>query len=189
MRPLPKVVFDHFRAPRCKGQVEDPSARGEISGRSPDSRLQLCWRLDAAERIELVRFESEGDRGSDAPLSLLASELQGMSLEAAEALTAEQLAEAYGLGDEHLPMLLPAWELLQATLANQRGDPNPYAFEGGLVCTCLSVREGRIRRAIRERRLTTLSEVSFWTRACTGCRSCRPEILRLLKAELGRDEP
>jgi len=74
-----------------------------------------------------------------------------------------------------------ALEGLEAALAVSRGEPCPYVNEGKLICHCLWVREERIARNIRERRLRTVDEVRFWTRACSGCRSCRTDVEDLLQ--------
>lgn len=183
MRAIPKVVFEHFRNPQNKGAVAGAQGRGAVEGRAADSQLILYLRTEG-ERLAQAGFETERDRASDAPLSLLTTYITGRPLAEVEALTLEVVAAHYELGPEQVPMLVTAFEALQAALANLRGEPNPFAFEGGLVCTCLSVREGRIRRAIRERQLTRVEEVSHWTRACTGCRSCRTDVERILRQEL-----
>jgi NAD(P)H-nitrite reductase large subunit len=104
----------------------------------------------------------------------------GRSVAELERLSIEELGRAYTLNDEQIPMFVPAFEALQSALAALAGRPDPFAFEGGMICTCLNVREGRIRRSIRERRLKTVEDVAHWTRACTGCRSCRTDVQRIL---------
>lgn len=182
MPSLPRVVFEHFRKPQRKGQLEDPSARGEVSGRGPNSKIILEIAV-ADERISDAAFQTGRDRSCDAPLSLLGAYIVGRSLAEVEALDVQILGAHYGLVHEQLPLLLVAIEALTAAIADLRGQPSPYAFEGGVVCTCLNVREGRIRRAVRERKLETVRDVSFWTRACTGCRTCRTDIERIIKDE------
>lgn len=183
MRPIPEVVFQHFRRPHNKGAMKDPSGTGVVDGRSKDSKLKFHIRLDGDEKVEEATFETKRDRASDAPLSMLTCHIKGMSLPELDALTVEEFGAVYELFGEQVPMLLLAYEALQATIANIKGLPNPFAFEGGVVCTCVTVREGRLRRVIRERELKNLSEVQHWTRACTGCRSCRPEVERIIREE------
>lgn len=179
MKPLPKIVFQHFREPQNLGALADPTAVGEVDGRGPDTKLRLFLQVEDGTVTD-ASFETVRDRASNAPLSLLTTMIKGRALAEVESLDVADIGEHFGLYEENLPMLVPAWETLQATLAALAGKPNPYAFEGGLVCTCLGVREGRIRRAIKERECRTVREVSFWTRACTGCRSCRGDIERML---------
>lgn len=163
--------------------MKDPSGTGVVDGRSKDSKLTLFLRFDNEEKVEEASFQTKRDRASDAPLSMLTCLIKGKSLAELEALKVEEFGAVYELFGEQVPMLLLAFEAMHAAIANFRGLPNPYAFEGGVVCTCVSVREGRLRRVIRERELKNLQEVQHWTRACTGCRSCRPEVERIILEE------
>lgn len=178
MPPLPPVVFQHFRQPQREGALLE-AAVGEVEGRRPDSRLRFYLRVGAEERVE-AGFECHGDRSCVAALSLVASFVHGQPLARVRALELETVAAAYELGPELLPQLIPAFEALTAALAALAGEPSPFAREGELICLCLHVRRGRIERAITERGARTVEEVRAWTRACSGCRSCRPDIERLL---------
>jgi NAD(P)H-nitrite reductase large subunit len=55
------------------------------------------------------------------------------------------------------------------------------------VCSCQNVSRGDIVQAIRDRKLTTVSEVAEHTRAATGCGGCRPDLERLIVLALPRD--
>jgi len=50
-----------------------------------------------------------------------------------------------------------------------------------IVCTCMEVYKQDIVKAIREKRLKTVDEVSTATEAGTGCGGCRPVIEEILK--------
>ena len=54
---------------------------------------------------------------------------------------------------------------------------------GPLICTCFHVHDGRLRRAIRQYGLTTVLQVTEMTRGCGGCRTCRPDVERILGEE------
>lgn len=184
MPPLPPVVFDHFRNPRNEGPLEPADAVGCVEGRREDSRLRLFLRLGADRgRVDKASFVVEGDRSCRAGLSLVTCLIRGRALPEVQALTVEAVGREYGLEVENLPMLVPAVEALAAALAALRGQATPFADEGRVVCHCLFVREGRIRRAVRERGLRDIEDVQFWTRACTGCRSCRVEVQRIIDRE------
>jgi NifU-like protein involved in Fe-S cluster formation/bacterioferritin-associated ferredoxin len=181
---IPELVFQHFRNPQNKGALKEANGQGEVDGRAKNSKLTFFLLVDDQETILKAAFTTLRDRASDAPLSMITGHVMGRTLAEVETLAIEEVGQVFGLAGETLPMLIPAFEALHAAIANYKGLPNPFAFEGGMVCTCLSVREGRLRRAIRERSLKTFKEVQTWTRACTGCRSCRPEVQRILSEEL-----
>lgn len=158
-----------------------------LEGRMEDAEIHFYIRKDPGDRLR-VGYELVRDRSPVAPLSLLTSLVQGKTIAEAEALTLESFAEAYDLDEEFYPNLLVALEALQAGLATLRGEPLPCANDGTLICHCLHVREGRIRRLIRERNLETLDDVRFWTRACSGCRSCRTDLEEILASEASAKE-
>ncbi len=53
--------------------------------------------------------------------------------------------------------------------------------EDVLVCTCMDVYKSEIVKAIKEKGLTTVDEVSEETDAGTGCSSCHEEIEEILE--------
>jgi bacterioferritin-associated ferredoxin len=50
-----------------------------------------------------------------------------------------------------------------------------------IVCTCMEVYKQDIVKAIREKKLKTVDEVSEATQASTVCGGCRPVIEDILK--------
>jgi NifU-like protein len=61
--------------------------------------------------------------------------------------------------------------------------------EEKLVCRCFKVPEDAIRKAVAERGLRTVEEVTAVTRAGGGCGSCWDEIQALLDGTWGRQPP
>jgi NifU-like protein len=162
--------------------VLDPAdAVGEIEGRQEESWIRLYLR-DGPGGVETA-FQLQGDRSALAALSLFTCHVNGKPLASLEQVSLESLAEAYGLGEHMLPMFLPAVEVLRATLAALRGEPDPFAGDGEQICHCLNVRRGRIVRLVRERKLRTIEDVRHWTRACTGCKTCREDVEDILAGE------
>lgn len=189
MERLPAVVFDHFRAPRNEGELLHPDAVGVVEGRKANSRLTLYLVLDATRsKVHKAGYTVSDDRSSRVGLSLLTTWLAGRTLAEVEAIDVEGLAKVFGLPLENWPMLLLPLELVDAALGSLRGEPPcPVGLsDGPEICHCLQVREGRIRRTIRRRALRTLEDVQFWTRACTGCRSCRVDVEHIVSDELRR---
>jgi NAD(P)H-nitrite reductase large subunit len=111
--------------------------------------------------------------------------LPGLMAPELEAIAVEVIAERLESGDNP-GIAAMAHEALRATLAALRGEPSPFADEGRLICHCFQVREGRIRRYVRERDLRSVEAIRRWTRACSGCRSCRPDLDVILEQERDR---
>jgi NifU-like protein len=183
--PIPRVLLEHFRSPRNKRPMPDATVSGAIDGPGDGQRLTLFLRLDAGEKIADASFTNTGDRQSDASLSILTSILPGRTIAEAERLDVVDLARPLEITD--MPgAVMPALDVLRVAIARLRGVADPFADEGRLICHCFHVREGRIRRVVRERGLTSIEEVMRWTRACGGCRSCRPDIHLILDQERDR---
>jgi NAD(P)H-nitrite reductase large subunit len=63
-------------------------------------------------------------------------------------------------------------------------DPPPIDFDR---CTCTGVTRAEVLAALDQRGCRTVEDVQRATGACTGCRTCRPELELLLRARgLGR---
>jgi NifU-like protein len=70
-------------------------------------------------------------------------------------------------------------EALEAAIANYRGEV-PQKAEGQIVCECFGVTDRDIERVVLENDLTTLEEVTDYTKAGGGCGSCHEKIEALL---------
>ncbi len=77
-------------------------------------------------------------------------------------------------------------ELARAMLLHGRA-PGATADEGPLVCACNSVGARRIAAAA-EAGARDVQAIGAATGAGTGCGSCRPEIIRLLKAAVQEED-
>lgn len=59
-------------------------------------------------------------------------------------------------------------------------DSLPFEDDGELVCYCCGVSAFEIKKAIYEKKLTTVEEVSAETGACRGCHGCASKIEELI---------
>jgi len=181
---IPRIILDHFRSPRNKRDMPDATVKGVVEGRRPEERLTLFLKV-SEDRVVDASFTNTGDRQADPSCSVLTTLLKGKTLAEVSALTVEELAARLESVDNP-GTVTPAHEALRAALSALRGEPSPFEREGRLICHCFHVREGRIRRYIREHDLKTVDQVRSWTRACTGCRSCRPDVEVILEQERDR---
>jgi NifU-like protein len=78
-------------------------------------------------------------------------------------------------------------EALEAAIRHWRGEPpRPRSHESRLVCKCFAVTEEQIVKAIRENGLTSVEEVTNYTKAGGGCGDCHEDIAGILEAVLNR---
>jgi NifU-like protein len=64
-------------------------------------------------------------------------------------------------------------------------------MEGSLVCECFGVTDEQIKREVRENNLSTVEEVTHYTKAGGGCGMCREkieELIALVRGELKKEK-
>ena len=144
----------------------------------PTGRESESWianLLDARDDTERVIYADPG-RGTFRYASIVRGRLDACLLLAGDAAALpphDALAALIGakIVDEGRTCLLAAGLRPDAG----KGDP------GGTVCACFSVGVRALRRAIVERRLTSVAEIGAVLRAGTNCGSCTPEIAAILR--------
>ncbi len=173
-------VKDHFLNPRNVGDIEDASGKGEVGSLACGDALTLTFKLDADGRIEDAKFKTFGCASAIASSSALTEMIKGLTLEEAEKITNEDIAEYLGgLPKEKMHCSVMGREALEAAIANYRGVPIPMA-QGEVVCECFGVTDLEIKRAIQESNLKTVEEVTNFTKAGGGCGNCHERIEELI---------
>ena len=183
-------VKDHFLNPRNVGDIEDASGKGEVGSLACGDALTLTFKLGADGRIEDAKFKTFGCASAIASSSALTEMVKGLTLEEADKITNEDIAEYLGgLPKEKMHCSVMGREALEAAIANYKGVPIPMA-QGELVCECFGVTDLEIRRAILESNLKTIEEVTNFTKAGGGCENCHDRIQELIieVRKEGRDE-
>jgi len=70
---------------------------------------------------------------------------------------------------------------MEAAIKNyETGENTDRNLEDTTLCTCYNVSENEVRRVITENGLTTVDEVTNYTKAGGGCGKCRPKIQAIL---------
>lgn len=173
-------VKDHFLNPRNVGDIEDASGKGEVGSLACGDALTLTFKLDAEGRIEDAKFKTFGCASAIASSSALTEMIKGLTVEEAEKITNEDIAEYLGgLPKEKMHCSVMGREALEAAVANYKGVPIPMA-QGELVCECFGVTDLEIRRAVLESNLKTVEEVTNFTKAGGGCGNCHERIEELI---------
>lgn len=139
--------------------------------------------------VEAAMGRPFGSAALVAPLSWLAQTVVGQAWEAATQSSPVQVLDGLR-GGRHDAYLPPAVERAAefATRALRRalgvGIQGPADCDGPgvLVCRCIGVGDRTIRCAIREGALDP-EAIGDACGACTGCRTCRPDILLLVDEE------
>lgn len=184
-------VKDHFLHPRNVGEIENPSGIGEVGSLACGDALTLTFRLDKNGRIADAKFKTFGCASAIASSSALTEMIKGLTLEEAEKISNEDIAQYLGgLPKEKMHCSVMGREALEAAIANYRGIPLPMAL-GEVVCECFGVTDLEIKRAIRESDLHSVEEVTNFTKAGGGCGNCHErieELIREVRKEARKEE-
>lgn len=186
-----KKVIDHFLHPRNVGEIEHPDGMGEVGSLACGDMLRLTFTLDENKRIKEAKFKTFGCASAIASSSALTEMIKGKTLEEAEKITNRDIAKFLGgLPDEKMHCSVMGREALEAAIENYRGESNgkPHELEGRVVCKCFGVTEDVIKEAIRVNNLTTVEQVTNYTKAGGGCTLCHDELKKMIEDEIGARE-
>jgi NifU-like protein len=183
-----KKVKEHFLNPRNVGYIPEPDGIGEVGSLACGDALRLMFKLDEKGRIEDAKFQTFGCGSAIASSSALTEIIKGMTLEEAEKVTNQQIAEYLGgLPEQKMHCSVMGREALEAAIDNYRtGQTGAKKLEGRVTCICFGVTEKDIERAIQENHLTTVEEVTNYTKAGGGCGGCHGEIEEIIARVTGQ---
>jgi NifU-like protein len=61
-----------------------------------------------------------------------------------------------------------------------------HELESEVICTCFGITEKEIEEVVRENSLTTVEQVTNYTKAGGGCGGCKDDIARIIARVTGR---
>jgi len=173
-------VKDHFYNPRNVGTIENPDGVGEVGSLACGDMLKLMFKLDDRGKIADVKFQTFGCGSAIASASALTEMVKGKTIEEASRITNQDIADYLdGLPEQKMHCSVMGREALEAAIANYRGE-KPETEEGEIVCNCFGVTDKAIERAIKENGLTTVEQVTYYTKAGGGCGTCHERIQEII---------
>ena len=183
-------VREHFLNPRNVGEMKDADAVGEVGSLACGDALKLFLKIKD-NRIEDASFQTFGCASAIASSSALTEMIKGKTVDEALAITNKDIAQFLGgLPKEKMHCSVMGQEALEAAIRSWRGEPPvPHTHEGRLVCKCFGVTEDQIVKVIQENKLTTVEEVTNFTKAGGGCGDCLDDIKEILTATLAGNPP
>jgi len=178
-------VKEFFNNPKNVGELEEADGVGEVGSLSCGDALKLTFKLDDQGRIVDARFQTFGCASAIASSSALTEMIKGKTLEEAERITNQDIVEYLGgLPDKKMHCSVMGQEALRAAIANYRGEKLPRE-DSEIVCECFGVTQREIEDAIQSNNLTTLEQVTDYTKAGGGCGSCHERIEAILQEMMG----
>ncbi len=178
-------VHDYFLNPRNVGQMENPSAVGEVGSLACGDALKLYLKIENDIIVD-AKFQTFGCASAIASSSVLTEMIKGLTIEEAEKITNKQIADFLGgLPAEKMHCSVMGEEALVAAIRDYKGlAPIEHVEDHSpLVCKCYGVTEEQIRKAVRENELKTVAEVTNYTKAGGACGQCKAKIEEIILSE------
>ena len=175
-------VKEHFLNPRNVGEMENPDGVAEVGSIACGDALKLTFKLDENKRIKDAKFKTFGCASAIASSSALTEMIKGKTLEEAEKVTNQDIADYLGgLPEEKMHCSVMGQEALEKAIRNYRRRRRPRSRGRKIVCECFGVTDREIERAVRENNLTTVEEVTNYTKAGGGCGNCHDKIQQIIE--------
>ncbi len=175
-------VMDHFRNPRNVGVIENPDGIGEVGSLACGDALKLMFKLGSDGRIVDAKFQTFGCASAIASSSALTEMIKGLTLDEAAKVTNQDIADFLGgLPEQKMHCSVMGREALEAAIDNYRiGKTDKKILSGKVVCNCFGVTEEEIQRVVRENGLSTIDQVTNYTKAGGGCGKCKGDIGKIV---------
>ena len=165
------------------GEIKNPDAVGEVGSIICGDALRLTLKIDGkSNKITDAKFQTFGCASAIASSSALTELIKGKTIDEALTISNQDIADYLGgLPKEKMHCSVMGREALDAAIANFRGEKKPPETEERIICECFEVSEEKIRKVAIENHLTTVEDITDYTKAGGGCGSCIPAIEAILK--------
>ena len=182
-------VKDLYTNPKNVGKIEDADAVAEVGSIVCGDALKLYLKIDDKGIITDAKFETFGCGSAIASSSALTEMVVGMTVEDAEKITNQDIANYLGgLPEEKMHCSVMGNEALEKAIKSYKGEDltEDEDVDGEIICQCFGVTDPLIRKVVRENNLKTVEDVTHYTKAGGACGACIHKIEDILDEELDK---
>ena len=185
-------VMDHYRNPRNVGKIDDADLIGEAGSLACGDSLKLFIKLKDGIIVD-AKFQTFGCGSAVASSSILTEMIIGKSLDEVKNITNKDIADQLGgLPPEKMHCSVMGHEALEDALKKYYGDDyvelNIPEVSDNVICTCFNVTEHQIVEAIEVNGVTTVDEITNYTKAGGACGRCKGAIKKILEKHAPKKE-
>lgn len=188
-------VMEHFRNPKNVGEIKNADATGQVGSLVCGDALKLTLKIDKnTQVITDAKFLTFGCASAIASSSVLTEMIIGKTLEEASKITNQDIANELGsLPEEKMHCSVMGMEALEAAIKSYKQGGKPVAYEeessSKIVCKCFNISEETIIKAIHTNKLTSVEDITHFTKAGGACGRCKGEIQKILDKVLSCEIP
>jgi NifU-like protein len=209
-------VADRMNKPRNLGEITEEEAKAlkaklivaDWGAESCGDAVRLYWAVEKdSDKIVKATFKSFGCGTAIASSDMMAELCLGKTVDEAMEITNLDVEKALR-DDPDVPAVPPqkmhcsvmAYDVIKQAVAIHKGIDRSSLEEEDMVCECARVTLGTIKEVIRINDLTTVEEITDYTKAGAFCKSCiQPgghekkkyylvDILKETRQEMARDK-
>jgi NifU-like protein len=188
-------VMEHFKNPKNAGEIKDADATGQVGSLVCGDALKLTLKIDKETQvIKDAKFLTFGCASAIASSSVLTEMIIGKTLQEASKITNQDIANELGsLPEEKMHCSVMGMEALEAAIKSYKQGGKPVVYEqessSKIICKCFNVSEETIIKAIHANKLTTVEDITHFTKAGGACGRCKAEIQSILNKVLACENP
>ena len=185
--------MDHYRNPRNVGRIEDADVIGEAGSLTCGDSLKLYLKIKDGVVTD-AKFQTFGCGSAVASSSILTEMVIGKSVEEVKKITNADIAkELDGLPPEKMHCSVMGHEALEDALKKYYDEEIEFDInskpDSKVICTCFNVTEDIIKEAIEVNGLTTVEDITNYTKAGGACGRCKGNIQKLIDKYSKKNEP
>ncbi len=183
-------VIEHYRNPRNVGKIDDATCVGQAGSLACGDSLKIYLKIKDGIVTD-AKFQTFGCGSAVASSSILTEMIIGKSLDEVKKITNKDIADQLeGLPPEKMHCSVMGYEALEDALKGYFDLDEVITAESSekLICSCFDVTEGQILKAIEENHLTTVEQVTNFTKAGGACGKCKGQIQDILNGATGKTE-